>query len=551
MQKGPKIISLILLLITFFFVLGIETAVAEVDEGKTITLNEFSGMSEELFNQTELDPNTGELVSMNNTKGVRQMFGSPDKEITGENNNAVWIFLDRIDNEQGAILSAVFTFNSKGELIITEWPDRKRLNTLYGIPEDQDLSQEKVLIDFSMPSVSKFMGEAVIIRPKEKINILEAAKNFLSFKNWNRGKELQKGEMLEINTVIKTDRGRAVIEFEDGSKFVLRENSTLKVTNGGFILDNGRVYMEYVKLGKNFILQDRRAKYGILGTVVDWQVDEQASIFKVIEGSVDVDNGEVKILTQGQEIVITDNRKEINIIDVQKLSEEWQAFVNQPVEFKYKNIISPQLVILFLLTVLALVLIFKRKFIVGIVIVILSLLVSFLLFNSIKPQKISEVDLKSVSLPAPDTVQENGFVFYQDLERGFSLMHPEYLKPEEMQSGEVAFILVGPTQGKETEFYDGISLSFQLLPLEGQDLENRVKEERDMFMDIYGVEPSKMDPITIDNRQGYIFNDNMAQYIYIPTSEGSYLFVVNMTFDPGNLGYKDVAYKMIESIKIL
>ena len=71
-----------------------------------------------------------------------------------------------------------------------------------------------------------------------------------------------------------------------------------------------------------------------------------------------------------------------------------------------------------------------------------------------------------------------------------------------------------------------------------------------MLIDIHGESLSKIDPIIIDGRQGYIFNDQMAQYIYVPQAGDRYLYIVNMTADPGDIGYKDTVFKMIESVKI-
>lgn len=147
--------------------------------------------------------------------------------------------------------------------------------------------------------------------------------------------------------------------------------------------------------------------------------------------------------------------------------------------------------------------------------------------------------------------KNSDLILYEDKDRGFSIMHPFDLIPENMQSGELAFILWGPTQAEDTEFFDGINISFQSIPSDGLNLKDRVEEEREMLIDIYGQDVSNIDPIIIDNKNGYIFNDHMAQYIYLPQENDKYLYIVNMTADPSNLGYKDTVYKMIESIKVL
>ncbi len=157
-------------------------------------------------------------------------------------------------------------------------------------------------------------------------------------------------------------------------------------------------------------------------------------------------------------------------------------------------------------------------------------------------------DIVVTPLPEKET---KSLKVYTDSERGFSVEYPDNIKPENMQSGEVTFTVWGPTQAEDTEFYDGILISFQSISFDGLDLKERVEEEREMLADLYGEPLSEIDPITIDGQEGYIYNDHIAQYIYVPQAGQRYLYIVNMTKDPGNMGYKDTVYKMIESIKIL
>lgn len=170
--------------------------------------------------------------------------------------------------------------------------------------------------------------------------------------------------------------------------------------------------------------------------------------------------------------------------------------------------------------------------------------------NKIEQQTDKEIVIENEK-PAPSPENKNTLQLFTDKERAFSIQHPDYLRPEQMPSGELVFIFWGPTQAKDTEFFDGINISFQSLPMDGLALTDWIEEEREMLISIYGDTLSKIDPITIDNAKGYIFNNHMAQYIYLPQNNQRYLYIVNMSADPGNLGYKETVYKMIESIKIL
>lgn len=143
-------------------------------------------------------------------------------------------------------------------------------------------------------------------------------------------------------------------------------------------------------------------------------------------------------------------------------------------------------------------------------------------------------------------------ILYEDKDRGFSLTHPAILAPEVLGDGAVAFTLFGPTQAQDTEFFDGINLSFMQNLTGGEDFYSLVKQSRQNLADIYGEDVvSQIDPIEIAGRSGFIFNDHMAQYIYVSQGKEKYLEILNMTADPENLGYKQTAFEMIESLKIL
>lgn len=171
-----------------------------------------------------------------------------------------------------------------------------------------------------------------------------------------------------------------------------------------------------------------------------------------------------------------------------------------------------------------------------------------------KTQIKTEVEQKEKDLANDETNNnvESDWIIYENREYGFSLEHPQDLFPEILQDGTIAFVLWGPTQAEDTEFYDGINLNFLSFPLDGRSLMDIVEENRNNLILAYGEgEVSQIDLLMIDGQEGYIFNDYMAQYIYIPQGNDKYLEIFNATADPGELGYKETVFEMIESVKIL
>ena len=140
---------------------------------------------------------------------------------------------------------------------------------------------------------------------------------------------------------------------------------------------------------------------------------------------------------------------------------------------------------------------------------------------------------------------------YQDLDRQFSILYPPYLSPNQLPDGTVTFELWGPTQAENTEFYDGISVNIQSLYANNYNLKLIAEAEKNMLIDIYGETVSDIQTISVDSQTSYTFNDHMAQYIFIPQSTDKYLFIVNLSADPGQLDYQQIAQDMINSIQIL
>jgi len=163
--------------------------------------------------------------------------------------------------------------------------------------------------------------------------------------------------------------------------------------------------------------------------------------------------------------------------------------------------------------------------------------------NQISPTVFEE----KVEVSNPD------YEIYTSENMGFSVVHPKNVPVSFYEDGSIGFLIEGPTQQTKTEFYDGMVVVFQKMPLEGKTLAVIVEENRAIYIDIQGVDAgvSPIKKVSIGGVEGLSFSEQTGEYIFLPVSTDSYLSIANLTSDPGGLGYEDIAKKIIESVKIL
>ena len=163
--------------------------------------------------------------------------------------------------------------------------------------------------------------------------------------------------------------------------------------------------------------------------------------------------------------------------------------------------------------------------------------------NQISPTVFEE----KVEVSNPD------YEIYTSENMGFSVVHPKNVPVSFYEDGSIGFLIEGPTQEADTEFYDGMVVVFQKMPLEGKTLAVIVEENRAIYIDIQGVDAgvSPIKKVSIGGVEGLSFSEQTGEYIFLPVSTDSYLSIANLTSDPGGLGYEDIAKKIIESVKIL
>ena len=150
-------------------------------------------------------------------------------------------------------------------------------------------------------------------------------------------------------------------------------------------------------------------------------------------------------------------------------------------------------------------------------------------------------------------VSGSDYEIYTSENMGFSVEHPKSVPVSFYEDGSIGFLIEGPTQEADTEFYDGMVVVFQKMPLEGKTLAAIVEENRAIYIDIQGADAqvSSIKNVWVGEATGLSFSEQSGEYIFLPISTDSYLSIANLTSDPGELGYEEIAKKIVESVKIL
>jgi len=138
---------------------------------------------------------------------------------------------------------------------------------------------------------------------------------------------------------------------------------------------------------------------------------------------------------------------------------------------------------------------------------------------------------------------------------GFAILYPPDLTVEETEMGAVHFFLFGPTQRQGTEFYDGISLTFDSGSLEERTLEEFVSDRVQELEDESVVEEvTSPQQVTISGISGYSFSVislGIRTYYYLPKEEDDYLEVADGTADPTGQGYEEVVDTILSTLTLL
>jgi len=217
----------------------------------------------------------------------------------------------------------------------------------------------------------------------------------------------------------------------------------------------------------------------------------------------------------------------------------------------------------------------KRQlgFALPVVIIIVALLIAagggYYAYKTIQTQKEEGKDVKEAKpelTPSPEltpTPQETeqpadetaNWKTYTNSEAGFSFKYPEDVSLIENEI--VRLSLWGPTQKPQTEFYDGISLQFELpFELGNTPLENYVQSviEAEIVEGISELIKDK-EKIVIAGLEGYTFTIRGLgefQYIYLQSSDSVYAIeITNATRDPAGQGFLQTVDLILSTFKFI
>ncbi len=155
--------------------------------------------------------------------------------------------------------------------------------------------------------------------------------------------------------------------------------------------------------------------------------------------------------------------------------------------------------------------------------------------------------------PAPSST-ESAWLEYSDNEFYFRYPPDVALTNENVSDGTVSIGKWGPTQKPDTEFYDGLALTFSLVQIDQTDLRTYV-EARMIEDSQIGEVLSDISEIKINDYQGFAYlisGLGLHTYSYIQDDQSNkIIMIVDSTIDPTNRGFKAQAEQVLHSFRFV
>jgi hypothetical protein len=177
---------------------------------------------------------------------------------------------------------------------------------------------------------------------------------------------------------------------------------------------------------------------------------------------------------------------------------------------------------------------------------------------------IKEVTPITTSTPTQEEQPPEELTFEQDqmldwkeyVSNSYSFMYPPDVELKEQGGGIVTLSKWGPTQKADTEFFDGISISFRVLNLPNTTLQDYIQSQIDEIKLAGMAEVTDgPNPITINNYSGLTYTTvglGTHKTIVIQSAGGtSFVEITDSTVDPGNLGFSDTADKILNTFEFI
>ena len=206
----------------------------------------------------------------------------------------------------------------------------------------------------------------------------------------------------------------------------------------------------------------------------------------------------------------------------------------------------------------------KIKIVIGMLSVAILLLglglmyVAYLFNNS---QKVMVDDKSGANVVVDESPESEGIMddptkdwkTYTSEEYGFSIKYPQDFVVGQNNEFLINFTKWGPTQKPQAELYDGISIHITYSELNGVELKKYVEDiiklsETNGLANIL----TPLSKVQLGGVSGYSYVSQglgTFEHIYLPLGSKGFLFILNLTADPQELGYKKIVDEMKSTLK--
>lgn len=173
---------------------------------------------------------------------------------------------------------------------------------------------------------------------------------------------------------------------------------------------------------------------------------------------------------------------------------------------------------------------------------------------SITENKVIEPTITAVPtvLPSQTESTQSALKTYSSIPLGFSIDYPPELEP--IKQGEtIVFSKWGPSQKKDTEFYDGLNITFSAGSYSGS-FETFVNQQLEEVKNwpTY-VSSTNIKALVLAGKEAYSFEAvtmGKASYYFIKKSPTEYFKIIDATNDPTNQGFANTIKQMLGSLEV-
>lgn len=145
------------------------------------------------------------------------------------------------------------------------------------------------------------------------------------------------------------------------------------------------------------------------------------------------------------------------------------------------------------------------------------------------------------------------WINYSNNELGVSFSYPAQmdLRNRPAEPG-IYLVLEGPTQKPNTEFYDGISISFASRSYDTPDLLTHIEREIDELESVAQI-TQDLTPTVFAGKQSYTYTSisvGTISHIIVPREDKTYLEISYIVVDPTSQGYQQILDKILSSVEL-